>query len=342
MGNCKNCNTTLQGKYCHNCKQRIITGYELKYFLNNLLTLVDIQKRFFRTIFYVLFWPRTLINDYRNGITVKYINPVTTFLVLEGFFLLLPHLKFLGLPMQHSGKIESFLEFGIPVIISSILVGYIPYMKLKPLEMITINLYIGSGLVFLLNLEFIGNAILWQLNINDIDISYYLFVTAGSYLLYYYLVVFGIHIHKLLTNLIVFVSIIVACFMVLEKIDERPINSSISNQIPDWSKDVLNYGSIDLSHYSLNNSIENACLKHDLNEDDYRDIILVLTSTTKENLLLYCEYLKGDYQLLNFTDICLPHQEILKLTPKTNELNITFTDSTNYTIALTPRGLIMK
>jgi len=344
MGNCKNCNTEILGKYCHNCRQRVIVGYDFPSFFRHLLSLIDLQRRFFRTLFYIIFWPKTIINNYRNGITVKYINPVSFFLIIVGLFILLPHIKLLGLPLYEGNKFEEFFEFAVPALITSVIVGFIPYMKTKPIEMIVINLFMGAGFYFFINLELITEAINWKYELHNQFISS-TYIISLCYIIYYFLVVFGFHLHKTITNFVVFFVIMILAVAIDDSIAENDSNQKIIQaQLPTWANSRLyNNSNVDISQHSLNKNIQAPVVLGDINGDKTRDVALLLKNSNNQNAILILLYLPNKEILTQLSDICITNNHIVDISITNNgEVVLNYDNDAQDTLLLSTRGLINK
>ncbi|GEM_PF-2875887 len=75
--NCKSCNTELQGEYCHNCGQKLIT---------KRITVKELIRQFFSSFFNtengliftlksLITKPHKVVHEYISGKTIKYTNP---------------------------------------------------------------------------------------------------------------------------------------------------------------------------------------------------------------------------------------------------------------------------
>ena len=75
---CKNCETTLQGKFCHECGQKVIeerlTVKQLFRFLLKIIT--NVEKGFWYTTKTLFSAPGAVVRDYWRGKTIKYYHPI--------------------------------------------------------------------------------------------------------------------------------------------------------------------------------------------------------------------------------------------------------------------------
>lgn len=84
--NCQNCETPLQGNYCHQCGQkspqnRITLKLLLEVAFNSIF---DVDRGFFFTCKEILLRPHVLITNYLNGKRIGYTNPIKLLLIWLG------------------------------------------------------------------------------------------------------------------------------------------------------------------------------------------------------------------------------------------------------------------
>ena len=82
INNCSNCDTELQGEYCHNCGQ---SAREYKTSIKQLIhdffsSYFTIDSKLFRSIIPLLFKPGFLVNKYLAGKRVSFIRPLRMYL----------------------------------------------------------------------------------------------------------------------------------------------------------------------------------------------------------------------------------------------------------------------
>lgn len=82
---CKNCGTTVYGKYCHNCGQSVTTGrINFHYMLHELQhSLFHVDKGIFYTIKELLIRPGSTIREYLSGKRVSHYKPFA-FVIIMG------------------------------------------------------------------------------------------------------------------------------------------------------------------------------------------------------------------------------------------------------------------
>ncbi len=95
---CKNCNTALKGKFCHQCGQKIITDKDrtLQHLLEEFFHYFShLDGKFIKTLKAVLLTPGQVTKDISNGITVKHFKISTFFLIGALVYFLIPQ-QFIG------------------------------------------------------------------------------------------------------------------------------------------------------------------------------------------------------------------------------------------------------
>lgn len=98
MYTCKNCNTELSGKFCHNCGQKRITPHErtlAKLFEEFFHYFSHLDSKFFKTLKNVLVRPGLVSRDIMEGITVRHFKISTLFLLGALLYFLIPQ-KIIG------------------------------------------------------------------------------------------------------------------------------------------------------------------------------------------------------------------------------------------------------
>lgn len=102
---CKNCETTLKGKYCHTCGEKIVepTDFYLKTMFGQVVDgLFNIDSKVFRTFKHLLIKPGSLSLNYVEGIRKPFMKPIQLFLVSNIlFFLLLTQADILRIPAKY-------------------------------------------------------------------------------------------------------------------------------------------------------------------------------------------------------------------------------------------------
>ncbi len=83
---CKNCGNEFSGIFCNKCGQKYINErITVKYILTNtFVSIFNINKGFIYTAKMLFINPDTVINDYINGKTKDYANPIKYLLILTG------------------------------------------------------------------------------------------------------------------------------------------------------------------------------------------------------------------------------------------------------------------
>lgn len=79
---CRNCDTTLIARYCHNCGQDYFAGNERtvgEILYNTADTIFAWDNKIFKTINYLLFYPGRLTKEFYAGKVVQYVYPAKLF-----------------------------------------------------------------------------------------------------------------------------------------------------------------------------------------------------------------------------------------------------------------------
>lgn len=89
--NCLNCNTEVQGRYCHICGQENIEPKESAWDLVShfFRDITHFDGNFFSTVKYLLTKPGFLSTEYSIGRRASYVNPVRLYIFTSAFFFLL-------------------------------------------------------------------------------------------------------------------------------------------------------------------------------------------------------------------------------------------------------------
>jgi len=84
---CKNCNSLNINNFCSDCGQPVFkTRFTIKYFFKSLLSAFDLEKGFLYTAKMLFIQPGKVTNDYINGRTKPYFNPLKYLLVVGGIY----------------------------------------------------------------------------------------------------------------------------------------------------------------------------------------------------------------------------------------------------------------
>ena len=105
---CKNCNSVNINNFCSDCGQKIYDErFTINSFLMSLLDALDVNKGFFYTIKMLFVKPGKVTNDYLNGITKPYFNPLKYLLIIGSIYAFL----ILGLKLFDAGIEATGLQF---------------------------------------------------------------------------------------------------------------------------------------------------------------------------------------------------------------------------------------
>lgn len=86
---CANCETVLQGTYCHQCGQKKIShhDYSLKHFIAHAFhDITHFDSKIFRSLLPLCFKPGSLTAAYLSGKQARFIKPITLFILMNLFF----------------------------------------------------------------------------------------------------------------------------------------------------------------------------------------------------------------------------------------------------------------
>ena len=100
---CLNCDTPLQGKFCHVCGQKQLEPSErtLKYFVSEFLgSAFLLEKNFLKNLWQVLAKPGLLARHYVEGKRKRYMPPFSIFLLINFFFFIYNPLTDFRLPLR--------------------------------------------------------------------------------------------------------------------------------------------------------------------------------------------------------------------------------------------------
>ena len=89
--NCKNCNTKLQGRFCHTCGEKASSKNDLSLkslFFQATNYIFSFDNKFFVTFKLLIFNPGNLSKKYINGQRIGYMKPFQVFVISNLFFFL--------------------------------------------------------------------------------------------------------------------------------------------------------------------------------------------------------------------------------------------------------------
>jgi len=74
--NCKNCDTELQGSFCHNCGQRHFERLTMRHIVaNSIGYILNYDNSFFHTLKTLLIKPELVVKEFIQGKRVSYFSP---------------------------------------------------------------------------------------------------------------------------------------------------------------------------------------------------------------------------------------------------------------------------
>lgn len=84
---CPNCGADEIGNYCSNCGQKIYRKrFTIRGFFEVVGNALNFEKGFIHTMLWMFLQPGKVVNDYLNGKTKSYINPLNYILVIAGVY----------------------------------------------------------------------------------------------------------------------------------------------------------------------------------------------------------------------------------------------------------------
>jgi hypothetical protein len=90
---CKSCGNRFKGYYCNICGEKVLQGRDKSFsaFLNNILIAVTFtDSKLIKTLWWVIRKPGYVSNEFAEGRTIKYVNPLSLFFVLNLIYFLFP------------------------------------------------------------------------------------------------------------------------------------------------------------------------------------------------------------------------------------------------------------
>lgn len=106
---CKNCGSSLAGKFCGNCGEKVYHEHDKSvghFFEEGLHFMTHFEGKFLTTLKTIITKPGRLSLDYCNGIRKKYFKPFSLFLLLVIIYLLFPLEEGLNMRAEfHQGNI---------------------------------------------------------------------------------------------------------------------------------------------------------------------------------------------------------------------------------------------
>lgn len=101
---CKNCDTSFEGKFCHNCGQKAFSEADKtikSIFAEFIQFFTSFESTLLFTLKTILTAPGKLTLDYCNGIRKRYYKPLSLYLLIVIIYLLFPIAKGLNMEMTH-------------------------------------------------------------------------------------------------------------------------------------------------------------------------------------------------------------------------------------------------
>jgi hypothetical protein len=102
-GRCLNCNTLLQGNFCHTCGQKFIEQKErtLKYFIIQFFgAAFFLENSFIKNLWRLLSTPGLMAHDFVEGRRKRWMAPFSLFLLINLIYFIVNPLTDFNLPLH--------------------------------------------------------------------------------------------------------------------------------------------------------------------------------------------------------------------------------------------------
>ena len=109
---CKSCGNRFHGNYCNICGEKILLAQDrsFKTFLNNIFRAVTFaDSKFIKTLWWVIKKPGFISKEFAEGRSVKYVNPISLFFVLNLVYFLFPVIQLFNASL----KTQLNAEYGV-------------------------------------------------------------------------------------------------------------------------------------------------------------------------------------------------------------------------------------
>ena len=109
---CKSCGNLFHGYYCNVCGEKVLTARDrsLKTFLSNILMAITFaDSKFIKTLWWVMKRPGFISKESAEGRTVKYVQPISLFFVLNLIYFLFPVIQLFNASL----KTQLSAEYGV-------------------------------------------------------------------------------------------------------------------------------------------------------------------------------------------------------------------------------------
>ncbi len=302
MKRCKNCSSEFEGKYCPECGQIYLERVTSKYLLQQILDAFDLKKGILLTIINLFLRPSRLINDYTEGKTKPLVNPIAFFIVVYAIFYIISETRIFGfeLLLLKNQELETLLTIVIPVLITSILVGVIPYMKSTPVHVTIVNFYYFASLsIIFLTIE-IADGFSWIYSFYVPNLMFF----AIPYTIFYFGSIYKFSIHKPLTIAVVFIGInVLGDLLSYDDTFEKTEKSFNLSSLPRWIGAEIVHKRDKFNGFTQFTGLQQNPIISDLTNDKVRDAALMITDSLGHYYIAFFHFKEGDLNFCLLNDL---------------------------------------
>ncbi|MEQ8711656.1 MAG: DUF3667 domain-containing protein [Cyclobacteriaceae bacterium] len=272
--------------------------------MKGLFDAFDLNNKVVHTFIGLFIKPGKLVNDYQGGNTKKYIDPFTTLIATVSLSYIISETNLLGFNLSGSEH-EYEVVFSIlwPALLTSIIVGLLPFTSYGWIRIATITLYSFTGFYIINLFSSIIEGYIWIYQFSDSLISIWVvpFSMLG-YLLYFYFATFKGHFRSLLIYILIWFSIHVIGGIKLNEMQKQrdAINRLYSQDArpPNWSRMDFH-----AQWYSQNILSDSSYFDVDVNEDGIRDITIFMRDSIDNNFMLVADIRENKGITLNLNEL---------------------------------------
>ncbi len=343
---CKNCSAEFEGKYCNHCGQKFIERHSARTLVKDFTDSFDFNSRLFETLKGIFLTPRRLIDEYYQGISNKYIAPVTMTFIVVSLAYLLSESNVLGFSVITSqNELQYFFKNVRASLLAGLISGLLPFTAYNWIKYLFMSLYFISGLLILVLLADIFAGLIWIYGFSGV-ISQILMLLTLAYMLYFIFSVFKGHYRSLVIFILLFVSIeefyddaeyyIMSLFEINTLRESHVVDDLFfEGDLPQWS--YLKIVDSNEGHYEKNLMGDLSYSKNDFDNDGIRDVTTFLSDSLGEGYLIYVNIKDDEAHTISLKDLFDSDKGVHPaLVSPFNESSGTFTvmctDSTAYDI----------
>lgn len=120
---CLNCDSILEGKYCHNCGLKVINPKDksLAILVGDFFSaLFLLESKFFVSLKMLFIRPATLPRTYISGVTNRYLKPIQFFLIGNLIYFLIPHVDTFDTSYNSQINVLPYSSYVKPIVMNFI------------------------------------------------------------------------------------------------------------------------------------------------------------------------------------------------------------------------------